>query len=347
MSLLDKIAKKTFHSEKIQKSWRVHMQAFGPILAPAFPEDYQTRTHLCAALNYISNRNLEKGLKKLQPLQAKCKTDADRAAWLFFMGLVFDMAGLEEAMLDCYAEAGEVGHRFYLPYLKLAKSAHNYGAYGQAEKHYLTAIDCLQQGEAGEQTRLVLASAQINLAACLTRMHRFEEAKASLEASEALVPEFPGRSATAAVLYGAMGKWEQADAALVALQAEAPSLYEQTAKVVEEIRKGRFPQFFPVVVSAEAIDGFWAWFAANECTLVEYLEQGKHEEIFARLQPQVKALFPYLERNPDVALRPLEGGGYELTFADYYMTALRDGYTQLIAARPDSLQKFRAFTIEH
>ena len=80
---------------------------------------------------------------------------------------------------------------------------------------------------------------------------------------------------------------------------------------------------------------------------MEALEQNKHDEVFAQLQPQLKALFPYLERDPDVALRPLEDGGYELVFADSYMTALHDGYTKLIAARPDGLQKFRTFTILH
>lgn len=47
-TLADKLAQKSFNSPKFQESWAVHMQAFGPILEPAFAEDYQARVHLTA-----------------------------------------------------------------------------------------------------------------------------------------------------------------------------------------------------------------------------------------------------------------------------------------------------------
>ena len=65
-TLADKLAKKTFDSPVIQKSWLAHMQVFGPILENAFVEDYQARIHLVAALNYISNRKISQGLAKLK-----------------------------------------------------------------------------------------------------------------------------------------------------------------------------------------------------------------------------------------------------------------------------------------
>ena len=42
----DKLARKTFESSAIQKSWQTHMQAFGPILEPTFVNDYQSKIHL-------------------------------------------------------------------------------------------------------------------------------------------------------------------------------------------------------------------------------------------------------------------------------------------------------------
>ena len=74
-TLADKIAKKTFLSADFQKQWAIHMGAFGPILGPAFAEDYQSRIHLTAALNHISRRDVRSGLKKLQQLQEKCETN--------------------------------------------------------------------------------------------------------------------------------------------------------------------------------------------------------------------------------------------------------------------------------
>ena len=47
--------------EKIKMNWEVHRQAFGPILEPAFQENQEVRLKLCAALNYISRREVKKG----------------------------------------------------------------------------------------------------------------------------------------------------------------------------------------------------------------------------------------------------------------------------------------------
>ena len=74
----EKLARKSFESAGVQRSWKVHVQAFGPILEPAFAEDFQTRIHLINALNHISNRDLKTGLKKLQLIEKACETDADR-----------------------------------------------------------------------------------------------------------------------------------------------------------------------------------------------------------------------------------------------------------------------------
>ena len=85
-TLAEKFARKSFESAGIQKSWQVHMQAFGPILEPAFRENFQARIHLTNALNHISTRDIRTGLKKLRLVEKFCETDADKAAWLFLHG---------------------------------------------------------------------------------------------------------------------------------------------------------------------------------------------------------------------------------------------------------------------
>ena len=136
----EKLARKSFESAAIQKSWQVHIQAFGPILEPAFTDNYQARIDLTAALNYISNREVDKGLKKLQLIENACSTDEDRAALLFCMGLCFEMANSKDDMVAYYREAGNYGHGFYLPYLKIAKAAQNDAAFEIAEENYKKAI---------------------------------------------------------------------------------------------------------------------------------------------------------------------------------------------------------------
>lgn len=346
MSLADKLAKKTFESAVIQKSWQGHMQAFGPILAPAFVDDYQTKTHLCAALNFISNRDLEKALKKLQPLQGKCETDADKAAWLFCMGLVFDMAGVTEAMVDFYQQAARFGHHFYLPYLKVAKAAHMDGAFDVAAENYEIGIDCLRQGEYNDQIRVMLGSVCSNFAAALTMMHRFEDAHAMLDASMDYMPVLPGRSGTHAVLFAAEGNWEVVEAAMTALQSESAEMYAQTQKMVDAIREGTQPQFFTREIAPEDMGDFWAWFAENEGTIAQCLAKESYDGAFALVQPKLKALFPFMERELDLAFQPTEEG-INVIFADYYAVALRDGYEKLIAAKPDTLENPWMFVIEH
>ena len=346
MTLADKLAKKTFESAAIQKSWQGHMQAFGPILAPAFVDDYQTKTHLCAALNFISSRNLEKALKKLQPLQEKCETDADKAAWLFCMGLVFDMAGVMGPMVDFYQRAAQFGHRFYLPYLKVAKAAHMDGAFDVAAENYECGIDCLRHGEYNDQARVMLGSACSNYASALTMMHRFEDAHAMLDASMDYMPVLPGRSGTHAVLFAAEGNWEVADAAMAALEKESAELYAQTKKVVDAIREGTQPQFFTREIAAEDLAAFWAWFGETEGDIAQCLAEDSYDIAFAKVQPKLKELFPFMERELDLAFRPTEEG-IEVTLADYYAVALRDGYEKLIAAKPDTLVNPWIFVIAH
>ena len=48
-TIVDKLAKKSFEGAAVQKSWQAHMQAFGPILEPAFAENYQARIDLTSA----------------------------------------------------------------------------------------------------------------------------------------------------------------------------------------------------------------------------------------------------------------------------------------------------------
>lgn len=186
----------------LKQSWEIHSQAFGPILEPAFSEDIPTRITLIAALNLISRREILHGLEKLQSVKEKCSTHEDWAAWWFFVGLCFEMNGVREQMLTCYENAGKYGHRFYLPYLKMAKAAHVDGALEKAEKHYLKAIACLQDADEA----MILASAYANYGSCLIAAGRLRDAEAALISSEKVMPRLTGREEIQAALLELMRK---------------------------------------------------------------------------------------------------------------------------------------------
>jgi len=226
----------------LRQSWEVHRQAFGPILEPAFAENQQVRILVINALNHISRREIKRGMELLKELQPHCIYDEDKAAWTFFVGLCFEMGGAREQMLDWYEKAGKFGHRFYLPYMKIAKAAHSSARYEKAVRNYITAIDCLLEMQEKDRDETILGSAYTNLTSCLTMLHRYPEGeRAWLSAQN--YPLQPGAEATGAILYAAMGHRDKADALILRLRETRPQWAAQTEEMTRQILNGTHPAF--------------------------------------------------------------------------------------------------------
>lgn len=333
-TLADKLAKKTFCSADFQKKWAVHMAAFGPILGPAFEEDCQSRIHLMAALNHISRRDIPGGLKKLEQLKDKCRTNADKAAWLFFMGLCFEFGGMQEQMLACYQSAGEFHHRFYMPYMKLAKFFQQGCLYQRAEENYRAAIGCFDGTGISDGDRRILGSAYTGLASCLTMMHRYEEAEAALDSSRQLWPEAPGRSAAEAVLYAALGQAERVRESLSILENHAPEVYPSVRELAERILGGTEPMFCPVEIDEEKLDAFWLWFESIRQELEERLDAEEFDGLLGPIEQQLNDLFPFADRELEAEIL-LEEGSFRLLLPDFHAVGLRRGYEQLLEKKPE------------
>lgn len=226
----------------LRQSWEVHRQAFGPILEPAFEENPQVRILLINALNHISRREIKRGMELLKEIHPYCIYDEDRAAWTFFVGLCFEMAGAREQMLQWYADAGKYDHRFYLPYLKLAKAAHSEAQFEKAKGYYETAIECLLEMPENDKDEIILGSAYTNLTSCLTMLHQYPAAEAAWKEAQKY-PLQPGAAATAAILYAAMGNGEKAAAYIEELKQKLPAWVEQTQTMTQQILNGTHPHF--------------------------------------------------------------------------------------------------------
>ena len=332
-NLADKIAKKTFNSQEFQKSWDAHMQAFGPILEPAFAEDYQTRVHLTAALNIISNRNINGGLKKLKSLQDKCKNDTDKAALLFFMGVCFEMAGQQEQMLECYTYANEYEHGFYLPYLKVARVFLDERNYDKAEENFRRVFHCLDTAEPNEQGRLILSSAYTNYATCMTMMHRYEEAEKALSKAKKLYPNALGRESAEAVLHAIRGNTEQMEKCLETLKKYDPEMFDDAKKSTEKILTRTDPLFYEIAVDDTKITDFWCWFKACEAELLLKLERQEYEEVINSVAEQLFIAFPFLDEQPPYIGLSRDNDGYVVVLHDMYVTAVMNAYEKLLQAR--------------
>ncbi len=340
----EKFAKKAFESSEIQKSWQTHIQAFGPILEPVFVENYKARVRLTAALNSISNYNVKAGLKKLEEIQDMCVTDADKAVVLFCLGLCFDMANMKEEMVAYYMEASKFGHKFYLPYLKVAKTAHNDAVFEVAKENYIKAIECLEADELSEQKRIILGSVYANYASCLTMMHCYEEAEEALQNSHKILPELSGRLVTEAILEAAKGNSEKAYLYVKTIQEKEPSFYGTTNMMIKDILDNKHPHFAGITLSEECIKAFWDWFVLNEKRFLETLEAQNYDAFFQEVQCKLKEVFPFMERDLEVGIEPKEDL-YQITFADFFMISLEQGYKDLIESAPQSLiESWRFYT---
>ena len=226
----------------LRHSWEVHRQAFGPILEPAFVENQQVRIILINALNHISRREIKRGMELLKEIHPHCIYDEDRAAWAFFVGLAFEMCGAREQMLEWYEKAGKIGHRFYLPYMKLAKAAHSASQFDKAKRYYETAIECLLEMTDNDRDDVILGSAYTNLTSCLTMLHQYPEAENAWRAAQQY-PAQPGADATAAILYAAMGNTEKVAMHLKQLNEKLPAWVAQTREMTRQILEGAHPAF--------------------------------------------------------------------------------------------------------
>jgi len=226
----------------LRQSWEIHRQAFGPILEPAFAENQQVRILVINALNHISRREVKRGMELLKEISPHCIYDEDKAAWAFFVGLCFEIGGAREQALEWYEKAGGFGHRFYLPYLKLAKAAHTAAQFEKAKGYYQTAIECLLEMVENERDEVILGSAYTNLTSCLTMLHQYPEGEAAWKAAQQY-PAQPGADATAAILYAAMGNREKTAEHIGRLKEKFPAWVDQTRQMTEQILNGTHPAF--------------------------------------------------------------------------------------------------------
>lgn len=345
-SLAEKMARKSFESDKFQQSWLVHMAAFGPILEPAFEGDYQAKIHLCAALNHISKRQLSQGLEKLKLLQKFVQTDVDKCACMFFMGLYCEMAGNQEQMLALYTMANEYGHKLYLPYMKVAKFYLGGHIYEKAEENYRAAIECFSAKGLSPQDKLILGSAYSNLASCLLMTHRYEEAEGALATSRSLYADAPGRAAVEAALYALKGDEKKVNDCLEALKGHARAAYAAVKESTDKILAKTDPLFFPQIIAEGVIADFWTWFGGYSGELAGKLEKEEYEKALTPVAEQLLKAFPFLEEVPNVALGKNEQG-WVLQLQDLYAVAVMDAYEKLLSACPEEIQANWQFDVVH
>ena len=329
-TIADKIAETSFYSNEMQKSWLVHVSAFGPILKPAFVDDYQAKVHVCTVLNLISNKKLQEALKKLEGLKRFIETDADKALYLFMMALIFEFAGMQDQMLSCYSECNSYKHDFYMPYVKVAKLAQN-ACIDAAVSNYEEAIRCLHQDELNLGTKPILGSVYTNYASALIMKHDLEKAKEMLEKSIEILPELNGREATLAIYYAASKNKDMAIDTLNTIDNQ--QLFIHTKQVVYDILENKHFQFNEFEIDDIKIKAFWNWFNDNEEELRKNIQNQNHEVVINEISKHLNDIFNFLEKEVEFGIA-IDSDKYQLEFCDNYAVAVNKGLEILLSQSP-------------
>ncbi len=345
-TLADKIADKAFENPKFKAKWDEMMTVFGPIVQDAFVDNSQIRVHLANAINNISGGDLKKAIGLLEKVKEAVETEADEACWLFFMGLVFDVAGMTDNMLEYYIASCQRNHTFYMPYMKVAKDAYAKRAFDAAEDYFKKTLYCFTVNDLMDDgpSQVIIASVYTHLAAVLTSMHRYEEAYEFITLSENTILSQAGRNATKAVLCAAMGKTDELEEAISELKKDSPQFLEDTEKIVNKILNKTDAGFFDIGTDENEIASFWAWFTENEKDFYGMLTQERFEEFFALLGERLKAVFPFMLETLEFGIEEAEES-YRILFADFYAVTLANGYKNLIESAPEELKERWEFDI--
>ena len=338
-TLADKMAEKALSGAVFKRSFAVHERAFGPILTPAFKDNAPALVTLCAALNLISAKKTAQAEKKLKALEAFIKNEADSAMWNFAMALSGEIEGNTAKALFYYANTCETGTDFYLPYLKLAKLIHAQSAFDEAQELYEKAIERLGESEA---EKFILASAYANLCSVCTMKHDYVKAEDALRLSCEAYAAYPGREATAAMLYAAMGDAELTERYLSMLREAESPYFEQTKSAAARIMSGEHPHFAAQSVDSDRIDGFWRWFEGR----VKDFDSEENEAFAKEISVKLSCIFLFMEASITVRTENSEGR-YTVVCEDRYVTALTEGLKTLREAMPESLSGTWNFDIIH
>ncbi|MBE6563922.1 MAG: hypothetical protein E7655_01415 [Ruminococcaceae bacterium] len=338
--------KKLFFSPQVQQPWAVHKQAFGPLLEKVFSDDYTTLIRLVRALSVISQRRFAEGEAFLEEIRSACRSDKDSAVLAFFKGLCREGLGDMHSAFLLFHECNRVDHGLCLAYMKEGRVALMLGRYENAGYAFEKAVDLLEKEPQSVMQRVFLSSCYAQLSSAQTMLFRYEEAVTSMKQAELLHANQPGRCGIKAMLEAAMGNFDNIDAYIAQLRQEAPQISEGYIRQIELIRQGTHPHFFRRPLSKKQIHAFWEHFESKSDALTDAVRRGDDAALQTLLEPELKALFPYIEQKLFV-FGERDGDVSVIVLHDLYMTSLSFGMGEVIDACPIELKKRFRFMVKH
>lgn len=350
-SFVSKLTGKFLNSSKAdtayKEEWENYVKSFGAWMDSAFAANDIARKHLTEALGRTGRGDVVQALKELERLRKECRTDADKAAWLFFVGFTYKQGGDQDRAAEYWMEAAAYAQPFYIIYLKLAEAAYEDRLFEVSEDFCKKTLNALKKIPAGAQgqNREAEALTYKTLAGCLTMMHRYRDAEKILKKANDMLTQEESAAAWA-VLYAVHGGNDKTAEKLAILKETAPDLYLKTEKLTARILSGEDAHFCRILPKEELIVLFWEWFAVHEADMVTMLVGEHPEKVIEMIQEKLNPVFPFMEQDIEIGIR-IQNAQCILEVADYYAASIHAGLDQLLKAQPEELKTHWKWNVVH
>lgn len=338
-------------SKGYDDSWYAHCRMFGDILEPAFVDDPAARFELTGALNLMTRGRYTAAAKKLDGILEHCRTDADFAAWHFFLGVCCDKSGLTDMAIVYYGQAAKREPEFYMVYLMLAKCLHAKKHYEAALSAYLKTVDEVLSRPKRDEVPAVRESALLgsvhgNAANCLLMMRRYDDAEFELYEAARYEYENPLLTLTWASLYAATDRKAKAVEKMNELRSVSPELESESALMVREIVEGKNSRFALRSIPTDKLGKFWDWFTANESRLHSLAMGTGSPFLMEEVCDQVRGIFDFGAERPGFDLGR-DGKKARLSFFDNYNLTFEIWLERLVDTAPKQLRPRWSFYSVH
>ena len=316
--------------------WDIYTNTYGTWMENAFQNQKKAKKEFLSVLDFLHNNDPKSAVQILDTeLKALCKTEEDKTAWLFFMGLAHETMEQYAKAFLYFTSAAEYEQEIPAIYQKSADCAYRECLFGVAECNYQKAILLLKKGNDRDSSSLTILYA--SLASCFTMTHEYEKAEEALRYVEK--SNFPAQEAQCArvLLYAALGEYEKAEEILKKKKLRDS---QRLQKQIDSIRSGTNDQFSTFFVENIEIKSFWKWFSDRLETYLTILDKNQTEEISkmtSEISMRLKKVFPFTKRT--ITVSAYKNETYCFFVSDFYAKALSDGLTDMLEKIPEKVKE--------
>lgn len=327
-------------ASKTDAAWEAYTKTYGDWMANAFQDQKKVKEQFLSALDSLHKNYPKAAVQTLDSeLKTFCKTDAEKAVWLFFMGVAHEAMEQYANALLYFTSASEYETEGPAIYQKLADCAYREELFGFAECNYQEAIRLYEQEK--DVSSHTLAALYASLASCLIMMHDHNAAEEALIHSEKLENKLAEAQKARSLLYAVKGEFEKAEASLkLALKQEGVRRDSVLQKQMDDIRSGTSEHFSTIFVENSEIQSFWRWFSKRLDAYLAVLDSDRMDEITkmtSEISQRLKKVFPFIQSA--ISVSAYKNETYSIFVADFYIKSLSDGLEALFTEIPESVKE--------